>query len=488
MISDALQELNPDGFARQDRTAALEAEIATLASQIHAATYRLIEMLGEFDELGGWSGWPTPAHWLQWRCGFSLNAGREKFRVARALPELPHVREAFRKGRLSFAHVRAITRIATPQNEATVLMWARHSTASHMEKIARLYRRHGEHAAALAQHRERSFRWWEEDDGMVSFRVRLPAEQAAVVLKAIEAAKASLDGKDAENEVSAEALPDPWQDLPEHPDEDVSAETRRTRKADALVRLAEAYLEPDLRPRALAEKYQVHVHLDLRKDARAPVYDPDAPALAAETVRRLACDANLVPVGREGDEILSVGRKTRAVPPAIRRALRLRDKGCRFPGCTHTRHVDAHHIKHWADGGQTKLSNLVELCGRHHRLLHEGGYGLKAADDGALVFTRPDGERIPESPRSVAVLGDPIAVLASAHHELHVSAETFCCRWDGARPDYGAAIEVLDALGRTSRAPVGGVSAETLHRVSARNGAGSEDPAPKIEPTVEALT
>ena len=435
-----LEHLNPEGFARQRRAAALEDEIASLASHIHAATYRLIARLRQFDELEGWSGWPSPAHWLQWRCGFSLSAAREKFRVARALPGLPLTRDAFRKGELSFAQVRAVTRIATPDNEATLLMWARHSTASHMEKLARLYRRYGENAAAMAQHRERSFDHWEEEDGMVSLRIRLPVEQAAVVLKAIEAAKATLDGRDAE-ELLAERGPSSDEEPPEHPDEDVSAETRRARQADAFVRVAESYLEPDGRPRSTAEKYQVHVHLDLRREADGPVMDPDAPALAEETVRRLGCEAGLVPVLRDGEEILSVGRKTRAVPPSIRRALRLRDRGCRFPGCTHTRHVDAHHVKHWADGGETKLSNLVELCGWHHRLLHEGGYGLRATDDGALVFTRPDGERIPDVPRPAALDGGDA---------IDVSAETRHCLWDGKPPDYSAAIQALDWRARPS--------------------------------------
>ncbi|HKK29320.1 MAG TPA: HNH endonuclease signature motif containing protein, partial [Alphaproteobacteria bacterium] len=136
--------------------------------------------------------------------------------------------------------------------------------------------------------------------------------------------------------------------------------------------------------------------------------------------------------------------KTRAVPPAIRRALRLRDRGCRFPRCTHTRHVDAHHIRHWADGGETKLSNLVELCRHHHRLLHEGGFGLAMADDGALVFTRPDGERIPDRPRPVALAGDPARLLDLAHRHLDVTAETWRCHWDGAPPDFGAMVELLD--------------------------------------------
>lgn len=220
------RHLNTEGFARQQRAAVLEERIAALAGYLHAATYRLITMLRVFDELHGWAGWPSPAHWLQWRCGYSLGAAREKVRVARALPGLPLVRAAFKRGELSFAQVRAVTRIATPANEATVLMWAQHSTASHMEKLARLYRRHGKNAAALAQHRERSFSHWEEDNGMVAFRICLPAEQAAVVLQATEAAKASLDGKDLED-VSAETRIAGIEEPSEHPDEDVSAETRR---------------------------------------------------------------------------------------------------------------------------------------------------------------------------------------------------------------------------------------------------------------------
>jgi hypothetical protein len=435
MDKEDLRQLNPEGFARQDRARELESEIATLAAHIHAASYRLIELLSEFEAVNGWQGWATPAHWLQWRCGFSLNAAREKFRVARALPALPLIRAAFQKGELSFAQVRAMTRVATPENEATVLNWAQHSTASQLERFVRLYRRYGENQAAMTQHRERSFSYWEEDDGMVSFRIRLPAEQAAVVLKAIQAAKDTLDGRDREDlmreqaaRLAAEAGPTDlatdviYEDPPVYRAEDVSAETRRARQADAFVRVAESYLEPDARPRATAEKYQVHVHLDLRENADGPVEDPDAPALAAETIRRLGCEANLVAVMHAGEEILSVGRRTRAVPPAIRRALRLRDRGCRFPGCTHTRHVDAHHVRHWADGGETKLSNLVELCGHHHRLLHEGGYGLKSTDDGALIFTRPDGERIPDLPRPLELTGDPTEVLGNAHRHLRVTA------------------------------------------------------------------
>jgi hypothetical protein len=97
------------------------------------------------------------------------------------------------------------------------------------------------------------------------------------------------------------------------------------------------------------------------------------PPIPVETVRRLSCDASLLRVlENPHGEPLDVGRKTRSIPPNIRRALNSRDGGCRFPGCTHQRYVDAHHIEHWAEGGETKLSNLVTLCRLHHRLVHEG--------------------------------------------------------------------------------------------------------------------
>jgi hypothetical protein len=83
----------------------------------------------------------------------------------------------------------------------------------------------------------------------------------------------------------------------------------------------------------------------------------------------------------------------------MQRALRSRDQGCRFPGCNHERFVDAHHIRHWANGGETSLDNLVLLCRHHHRLVHEGGFGVKRSADGVLRFTRPDGHAIVEHPQ-----------------------------------------------------------------------------------------
>src|SRR6202035_5810139 len=162
------------------------------------------------------------------------------------------------------------------------------------------------------------------------------------------------------------------------------------RRADALAAVAESFLAQSEAGSTSADRYQVIVHVDaetLRAHAAGR-----APSLPPETVRRLACDASLLRVleGEHG-EPLAVGRKTRSIPPAIRRALQTRDGGCRFPGCTHQRYLDAHHIEHWADGGETKLSNLVTLCRLHHRLVHEGEIRIETPPGGGWRFLHPDG-------------------------------------------------------------------------------------------------
>jgi hypothetical protein len=124
----------------------------------------------------------------------------------------------------------------------------------------------------------------------------------------------------------------------------------------------------------------------------------DGSPLAIETVRRLACDASLVQLLERDGQPLRIGRKTRTIPPALRRALNSRDRGCRFPGCGSRRFLDAHHIQHWADGGATDLDNLIHLCGHHHRLLHEGGYRVSRTAGGGILFHRRDGRPIPVCP------------------------------------------------------------------------------------------
>jgi hypothetical protein len=150
-----------------------------------------------------------------------------------------------------------------------------------------------------------------------------------------------------------------------------------------------------------------------------------------------------------------VGARTRTIPPALRRALQHRDGGCRFPGCG-VRFGQGHHLRHWARGGPTTLSNLTLLCRRHHRAVHEEGYQVARDPDGALQFRRPDGRPLPEVPPPAAVPADPVQTLRQQHDSqgLQLSARTGCPSWLGERLDVGWAIDVLHPrAGRRPDAP-----------------------------------
>ena len=176
--------------------------------------------------------------------------------------------------------------------------------------------------------------------------------------------------------------------------------------------------------------------------------DDGATDVSAETSRRLACDASLVVMRHAPDgSVLDVGRKTRTIPAAIRRALIARDRRCQFPGCT-ARRCDGHHIRHWADGGPTSLDNLTLLCRRHHRAVHEEGFAVVRADDGEIVFYRPDGtcvETAPAMPRwetdHDGPLGPASARLAMAGAVVGPSTTTPCA--EDLPFDVGWAIDVL---------------------------------------------
>ncbi len=225
-------------------------------------------------------------------------------------------------------------------------------------------------------------------------------------------------------------------------------------QADALALLAETALHHGIDPGAPAERYQVVVHVD------APALaDPDQPGqsvledgthVSAETSRRLACDTSRVVMqhGLDG-RVVEVSARTRTIPPALRRALHHRDRGCRFPGCG-VRFGQGHHIRHWAQGGPTTLSNLALLCRRHHRAVHEEGYQLDRQADGDLRFRRPDGRLLPEVPPPAAVRGDPAKVLRARldAEGLVLHARTATPGWLGERLDVGWAIDVLHPLAR----------------------------------------
>ena len=368
-------------------------EIASLAASLSAATARWLDLVAEFDAREGWApgGFNSCAHWVAWNCAISPVAAREHVRVARRLRDLPAVAEAFRRGELSYSKARALTRVEEVADEPELVELARSASAAQLEQIVRGYRsvlavEEGE--ARL--HAERSVTWHFDDDGSLVFRGRLPAETGALLVSALEAARDRLDPPPTPGEVAADASA-------EAPEQAVAA-----RNADALLALAETSLDAAAGS-ASADRYQVVVHVDANQLAARPEesgrceLDQGIP-LPREAARRLACDASLVRIVERDGRPLSVGRRTRSIPPAMRRALRSRDRGCAFPGCWQRHRVDAHHIEHWADGGRTDLSNLVLLCRHHHRLVHEGGYAVGRSGR-ELVFYGPDGHALPSHPR-----------------------------------------------------------------------------------------
>ena len=419
----------------------LEDDICQLAAHIDAAMFRWLELLREFDECAGWAGdgIKSCAHWLNWKCGLNLGAARERVRVARALKDLPQTCEAFRQGRVSYSKVRAITRVATPRNEDMLLYIAFNGTAWHVERAVSVWRRE-KRLQALQQENERhamrELSWYYDDEGFLVMQGRFSPEQGAVIRQAVEAAAEQLfqERKNVSAQTS-EYGQSPAPELPPHP--------IATRRADALARLAEGWLSGS--GCANGDRFVVNVHTDLdtlKADgpgAEAEIEDNGD--ISAETCRRLACDAGVVHwLDRQADplagaEPLSVGRKTRTVPPAIRRALQRRDRGCRFPGCTCTRFVDAHHIHHWADGGATDFHNLVLLCRHHHRLVHEGGFGLNRAQSGEFHFTDPAGKRLPAVPQS-RFCGNFFALMAHTEADgINITPETPIPAWLGESMD-----------------------------------------------------
>jgi hypothetical protein len=403
-------------------------EIAGLSARLNVATHRLLTCVRRFDELGGWheQGAQSCAHWLTWRIGLDPGAAREKVRVARALGGLPRIDDAFAAGRLSYAKVRAITRVASAQNEEDVLMVALAATGSQLERICRGYRKATEIEIEAA--RERRVRGRALGDGLVKLEIVVSADEADLVLKAIEHAREQLSpARSAQGDSLSGAGAAP-----------------RPSAADALVHMASVCLAGDeaRAGSAAPDRCQVVIHVD-----RAATLE-DGTNVSAETLRRVSCDGALVTATvDEGGGVLDVGRRTRAIPPAIRRALWIRDQGCRFPGCSNQRFLHGHHVQHWMHGGRTALANLVLLCSFHHREIHEGGFSLVLTSEGEVEVHTPRGERLPAQPSLTVDLG---AVdwrndrwEGDGGVGVEVDAWTAMPSWDGEPVDYEAAVGAL---------------------------------------------
>jgi hypothetical protein len=315
--SDVSTTLQPTS----QRTAELDRlgdEIAELSAHLEAATARLLALIREFDARGGWNtGFRSCAGWLAWRVGLASGAAREHVRVARALGTLPALAEALARGELSYAKVRALTRVATPETEARLLAVGRAGTAVHVERIVRGWRRvdrQAEAREAARQHAGRALHVYQDEDGTVVLRGRLTPEVGALLLRALDAARETLYQKRRANEAVLPAT-DPAVETP----------TRAQQQADALTLLAETALHHELDPGAPGERYQVVVHVDaaVLADADQPGQSvlEDGPSVPAGTSQRLACDASRVVMRQDPDgRIVEVGVRTRTFPVAALRA------------------------------------------------------------------------------------------------------------------------------------------------------------------------
>ena len=393
-----------------DRIEALEEEIVFLAAHLHAGEHRFLTLVAEYDRLRGWElgGHRSCAHWLAFRCGYRLGAARERVRAARALVTLPETSAAMSRGELSFSAVRALTRVATPENETDLLDLARGCTTAQLERMVRGFKlgsRQDETDRERERFESRTFSVFPDEEGMYEVKGKLTPEIGALLMRAVEAAGDALYRE--KKNVSAET----------------SFQDAAHRRADALGLVAERALAAGFGENApvsgtKAERYQVLLHVDaetLKEDGTGLGQSEleDGTRVSAETSRRLSCDAAVVEIGHARDgSVLDVGRKTRTIPPSVRRALEVRDRGCRFPGCG-LRFTDAHHINHWADGGETALTNLLLLCSHHHRLLHEEGWKIEWwGKDRQPAFIDPRGQtHMGRPPKAPELPADPVAAL-----------------------------------------------------------------------------
>ena len=479
--------------------------IAELSARIDAATYELLCYLHQFNQQYGWEGFRSCAHWLNWRTGLDLGAAREKLRVAAALDALPHISAAMACGRLSYSKVRALSRVAAPATEAWLLAVACGATAAQVERLVRGWRQADQAAQADGEQVRLASRMLStqvDDNGMLLLRARLTPEVGAVLLRAVEAAleqvpapaapaaegneptiaqrRADALGLVAESALTGGLDPgnpgDRFQVIVHVPADTlaarepasspprVSAEPRDASPAASQPVAAAAHAGRETAAGGASETATAAPHVAAAtSEASAGAGEPAPPAagldagqavieqagglhLGREAARRLACDAALVALrhGANG-EVLDVGRRTRAVPTALRRALLDRDRSqCQFPGCT-SRHCDAHHVVHWADGGETRLQNLVLCCRFHHRALHEEGFQVVADAAGQFRFLRPDGVPLPAEPPAACWEGAPLAPtdarLAAAG--VSIGPHTATPDWYGESLDLTAALEVL---------------------------------------------
>jgi hypothetical protein len=365
------------GVLRDHTTAELADVIDQLDALMTATHAQLLQVVAEYDRREAWreDGATSMADWLAARRGRAHRQTKEWTRVARSLEDLPAIEASFSEARLSFDQLAPVTKLASPETDESVADQAPACTAAQLETAARRSRP-VPLAEANEAHRRRYLRLrWDTDDRFLSVSGRLADTEGAVLERAIAA-------------LAQAAPPDPNTGV--HDDFE-------SRCADALCELASTALAEG----AHADRAMVVVHTEpaVLGGAEGWAEIDHGPQIAAETARRLGCDARWQLVAEDGaGRALGLGRRTRQIPRWLAAQLRRRDGGCRFPGCGRQRWLHAHHIWHWPKGGPTDPDNLVSLCRYHHRLCHEGGWRIEGDPGDVLRFVHPQGRELSTRP------------------------------------------------------------------------------------------
>ncbi len=368
----------PDTVSR--RTENLVASVTQHHRAISAHQSQLLAAVVELDRRKAWrvDGATSMVAWLVQRCGVTAATAREWVTAAAKLHALPKISDALSQGKLSFDQVKPLVEVARPETDATLAEQATRWSAKQVRELATAARNESDERSTGFYAR----RFLRFDDRRRSLTGMLPKEQYAVVKSAL-VARASRRHRDHTpfDQRMADALVGVCKGDAAGPNREASAEAR----AGGLRR----------------NRPTVVVHADYtflaggEGGAEVDVLGPISRGVA----RRLACDAKIM-VSADGPrgQSLNLGRTRRDPSDAQRIEIRRRDKGCRFPGCTHTEFTDVHHVVHWVDNGPTDLCNLVELCDQHHRCVHEMGWKMSGDANVELTFRSPTGRLSTSTP------------------------------------------------------------------------------------------
>jgi hypothetical protein len=333
-------------------------------------------------------GYVSSTEWLSDRLNLARGTAKEQLKTAQVLATVPEVKEAMSNGEVSASSVRVLTAAWESHPEAFEATGSMLVEAAKTKPIGDLRR-----TVEDWRHRQ------DQDKGMEEARKARERRRLDICPTASGRVRVGgeLDPEGGEHVMTAlQAMVDS-----EVKGGRMDLRTPKQLRADAMVELARRYLASGDRPAVGGERPHVTITMDVDvlKGMKEGTADLDHGGVVhQETARRLACDASVrrVVLGPRS-EPLDVGRKTPVVPAALRRALIARDRGCRFSGCRRPpAWCEAHHIQHWAKGGETSLSNCVLLCARHHHLIHEEGFKVEITDAGP-EFTRPDGSVVQDN-------------------------------------------------------------------------------------------